>query len=188
MKNVCFTPFFCVNIYVLIAIIFLIIVFIFTYEQYITSGVKTMLDAEYGSQLQGMSNIIQNQQQYSQQQQGSKTSYLNRIYDILEKPAVTYVPTNSQETSYQQMGFATRDETDEAYNPDGSNRLNVYGRRQVNSSSKYEYYVVDGDTKVPITDTNELYSDDNINVSGLTGDFKLTIYDTESVQYNPNAF
>lgn len=112
-----------------------------------------------------------------------------KIYDRLSGPTKFYSPENIRPSGpgqYQVMGYVYRSEDDVNYNPDGTNKYTLYGRRDYKNTNKHEYYVAKDDgIKVPISNTNELYSGDTVSVTGNTGDFKTEVYENEEIVYNP---
>ena len=115
-----------------------------------------------------------------------------RIYDILEPPERKYLPERSYSQSdfnYSQMGYISRNEGSSNFNPDGSNRMTLYGRKDPDNRRMYEYYVVENGVKVPLNQSKELYDGDTITVPGLSGDFNVILYDIEPTRiYDPNMF
>ena len=112
-----------------------------------------------------------------------------KIYDRLSGPTKFYSPENTRPSGpgqYQVMGYVYRSEDDANYNPDGTNKYTLYGRRDYKNSNRFEYYVAKDDgIKVPISNTNEMYSGDVVSVTGQTGEYTSEIYENEDIVYNP---
>jgi len=138
-------------------------------------------------------SVIQNRDLIQQSQQPllpSRDIRQDRIYNPLESPEKTYIPTSTLQPNqyeYQMVGLAYLPDTDQNYNPDKPNRYMIYGRPDYQNRNKYNYYVIEesGAVKIPLEDQVELYSGDTLTIPGVTGTFSVTIYDTEKVYYTP---
>lgn len=194
VNEVCFTKGFCINTYVLIAIIVGLLIFLWRVNSEINGSLLRELQKQDGK-IQQLSQMNGQMTNMLGAVKSRKDTYMSRIFDVLQGPEVSYVPSTkpmsrqSNTPEYQQMGYVVREETDENYNPDGNNRMKMFGRPEKYGSNKYEYYVMDGTTKVPLDNNKEIDDGDNVNVDGLSGDFKTKIYDTEdNFPYNPFSY
>ena len=117
-----------------------------------------------------------------------------RVYDILEAPERKYLPETSysqDDFNYSLMGYVSRSEDDPNYNPNltSTNRLKLFGRKDVNNRRLYNYYVVENGVKIPLDNNKEIYDDEQIKIDKLSGNFDVNLYDTEQTfNYNPFSF
>ena len=175
----CFGKYFCINSAILVTVIIIgVIAFYFKIKSDINSAVETN-----ASQVQVAVPVVRHP--------SDKDTFYKRIYDVLEAPFRTYVGNYPKQgesgiPDYQKVGTVFRGEDHDDYNPDGDNRMPLYGRPRINGSSQFEYYTTDSSgNKIVVDETKELYDDDTVSVAGMTGDFTVDIYETQDMRYNP---
>lgn len=178
-NQVCISKFFCIDIYLLIGLLVLGLIF--------SIYSKNILGKEVAQKVYYLK---------ADEKDSHKKNYYDKIYDVLKAPYNTYqseypsVHTQGDALpDFQQLGMVYRDESDPNYKPEQEQRFSLYGRPRYTGSNKYEYYVMTGGIKVMIgSDINELMTGDTIQVTGYTGDFKVEVYETLGPRYNPWSY
>ena len=173
MPQICIPNLLCVDYYFIILVLLVVLIYIFLNSRknkivYIDTA-KKIID---------------------KRPQDQRPDLYRKVYDKLEEPTRKYdnavnVRTRGELPSFQSVGYVYRDETDPLYNPDGTNRLVLYGRPDYVGADLFEYYVMDGDIKIVLDHTKEIYTDDKITVKGLAGQFTAHVNEYQEYKYIP---
>ena len=180
-NQICIPGVFCVNTYFIILILLIVIAYTIRFQ----SKTKEIIKKVY---VDKASDII------NRYPQDKRPDLYRQMRDVLEGPSKTHLPINvrtrGSELPYQQVGYIYREESDAAYNPDESNRMPLYGRRDYRGSDIWEYYVIPrGETiKIELSNNREIFSGDNISVKGFAGDWIAEIYSNKEYKYIPYVY